>query len=360
MPPKRPRKSALNASIQTPPSIITLGKELQPDPLPITPSIEASNKHTPAPAESSYPLDPLLLSNDTQDTNNTESAIQKASRGSSAKDKDDNRLTWTKEMHELLVVTLHKVFSDGGAADNSFKKATFQACVLAVRKAYRGSRPQDIDWSKCKNKWADTKKKWSHWVFLSKQSGFGFNPDTELYKTYDSVWSDLNKAHPKIIWHKTHVMPHREEIGFILHNVQANGQGALTLKDLIPIDPQLASSAASRSSTAPPKRGQTLYNKSKKRGKVKNLNGSDKDSPVPPSKKIDLRTAISSLSKEMERARKAKETYQTNQQKALKLLKTGYKERLNITAFIRACSFFKDKRNTITFITLADIVIQDQ
>jgi hypothetical protein len=93
---------------------------------------------------------------------------------------------------------------------------------------------------------------------------------------------------------------------------------------------------------------------------VKNLNGSDKDSPVPPSKKIDLRTAISSLSKEMERARKAKETYQTNQQKALKLLKTGYKERLNITAFIRACSFFKDKRNTITFITLADIVIQDQ
>jgi hypothetical protein len=155
-------------------------------------------------------------------------------------------------------------------------------------------------------------------------------------------------------------MPHREEIGFILHDVQANSQGALTLKDLIPIDPQLASSAASRSSTVPPKKGQTPYNKSKKRGKVKDLNRSDKDSPIPPSKKIDLRTTISSLSKEIERAKKAKETYQTNQQKAVKLLKTEYKKRLDITAFIQACSFFKDEGNTITFITLANIVIRDQ
>jgi hypothetical protein len=65
MPPKRPRKPALNAFIQTPPFIITLGEELQLDPLPITPLIKASNKHTLAPAESSYPLDPLFLSNDT-------------------------------------------------------------------------------------------------------------------------------------------------------------------------------------------------------------------------------------------------------------------------------------------------------
>ena len=62
-------------------------------------------------------------------------------------------------MVELLVVALHKVFSEGGAADNSFKKATFQACVLTVRKVYKGSRPYDINWLKYKNKWADIKKK---------------------------------------------------------------------------------------------------------------------------------------------------------------------------------------------------------
>ena len=157
-------------------------------------------------------------------------------------------------MVELLVVTLYKVFSKGGAADNSFKKATFQACVLAVRKAYRGSRPQDIDWLKCKNKQADIKKKWSYQVFLSKQSGFRFNPNTKLYEAYNTVWYDLNRAHLKIIWHKTHVMPHREEVGLILHDVQANSQGALTLEDPTPIDPRFSLSTTPRSSTAPPKR----------------------------------------------------------------------------------------------------------
>jgi hypothetical protein len=40
-------------------------------------------------------------------------------------DEDDNRLTWTEEMLEQLVETLYRVFKEGGAADNSFKKATF-------------------------------------------------------------------------------------------------------------------------------------------------------------------------------------------------------------------------------------------
>jgi hypothetical protein len=79
-----------------------------------------------------------------------------------------------------------------------------------------------------------------------------------------------------------------------------------------------------------------------------------------PTKKLDLRVAISGLSKEMEHARKARKTHQTSQQKALKLLKTEYKQRLNITAFIRACSFFKDKGNTITFTTLINTLVQDQ
>ena len=358
---KKARKSASNVSIQTPPATIILGEELEPDPLTlITPLIESPDLTSSLPSESSYPLKPLLPSINTQDTNYTASAMQRASRESSVEDEDDNRLTWTEEMLEQLVETLYGVFKEGGAADNSFKKATFQACVVAVRKAYRGSRPQDITYSKCKNKWADTKAKWSHWVFLSKQSGFGFNTSTELYEAYDSVWNELNKAHPKIIWHKTHVMPYREEIGFILHDVQANGQGALTLEDPTPIDPRLSSSTASRSSTTPLKRGQTLYNKSKKRVKVEDLDRSDENSSTPAPKKIDLGTAISSLSKEIERTRKAKEAHQTNQQKALKLLEMEYKQRLDIGSFIRACTLFKDGGNAVTFTTLTDIEIRDQ
>jgi hypothetical protein len=140
MAPKKARKSASNASIQTPPATIILGEELQPESLtPITPLIESPDPSTSLPAESSYPLEPLLPSIDTQDTNYTESAAQQASRESSVEDEDDNRLTWTEEMLEQLVETLYGVFKEGGAADNSFKKATFQACAVAVRKAYRGS-----------------------------------------------------------------------------------------------------------------------------------------------------------------------------------------------------------------------------
>jgi hypothetical protein len=200
-------------------------------------------------------------------------------------------------------------------------------------------------------------------VFLGKQSGFGFNKETELYQAPDSVWNDLNKAHPQIIWHKTHIMPFQEDIGFILHDVQANSQDALTLEDSMPVGPQGATSVPPRPSVVPLKRGQTPYKKSKKRAKPEDLINSEKDynvSQAPPLKKIDLGTAISGLSKEMKLARKAKETFQTNQQKALKLLKTKYKVRLNIVSFIRACSLFKDKGNAVTFTTLTDVLIQDQ
>ena len=149
-------------------------------------------------------------------------------------------------------------------------------------------------------------------MFLSKQSSFGFNPNTKLYKAYDTVWNDLNRAYLKIIWHKTHVMPHREEIGLILHDVQANGQGALTFEDLTSIDPRLSLSIASKSSTPPLKRPRITYNKSRKREKVEEVEATDDESLILV-KKVDLGAAISSLSKEIERARKARETYQSNQ-----------------------------------------------
>src|SRR5437667_7871526 len=132
-------------------------------------------------------------------------------------------------MLEQLVEVLHEVFENGGAADNSFKKATFEKAIVMVRRVYKGLI--EITPGKCKNKWADIKRKWSHWVFLSKQSGIGFNPDTELFEAYEYVWDNLNKAHPKIIWHKTHVMPFRDIIRYILHDVQANGKGAVTLEE---------------------------------------------------------------------------------------------------------------------------------
>ena len=42
-------------------------------------------------------------------------------------------------MLEQLVNTLYEVFKKGGAADNSFKKATFELVVQNVGKVYKGA-----------------------------------------------------------------------------------------------------------------------------------------------------------------------------------------------------------------------------
>jgi hypothetical protein len=123
----------------------------------------------------------------------------------------------------------------------------------------------------------------------------------------------------------------------------------------MPLDPRLASlSSTSRASSIPPK---TPYNHSRKR-KVQEIKD-DKDNTNGSNKKVDLGLAISSLSKELARNRHAKETYKSNQKRAIKLLEKEYKERLEIGAFLRAIALFKDEGNTVTFLTLDNVEYRD-
>jgi hypothetical protein len=88
-------------------------------------------------------------------------------------------------MMEQLVDTLHEVFEKGGAADNSFKKATFELAAENVQKAYKGA--VKVTQQHCKNKWQDLKGKWAYWKVLGDQSGFGWNEESELYEAYNYV-----------------------------------------------------------------------------------------------------------------------------------------------------------------------------
>jgi hypothetical protein len=76
--------------------------------------------------------------------------------------------------------------------------------------------------------------------------------------------------------------------------------------------------------------------------------------------KVDIRTTLSRLSEELGRARRAKELYQTTQQKAIKLLEQEYNKRLNILAFIQACEFLGEDKHATTFITLSDHTVRDR
>jgi hypothetical protein len=53
---------------------------------------------------------------------------------------------------------LYSVFIKGGATNNSFKKSTFESAIREVRKVYKGKL--EVIYMKCKNKWADLKRKW--------------------------------------------------------------------------------------------------------------------------------------------------------------------------------------------------------
>ena len=88
--------------------------------------------------------------------------------------------------------------------------------------------------------------------------------------------------------------------------------------------------------------------------------GDDKDNITNNSnRKVNLRLAISALSKEIARNRHAKETYESNQKRAIKLLEKEYKTRLEIGAFLKAMALFKDEGNAVAFLTLNDREYRD-
>jgi len=154
-------------------------------------------------------------------------------------------------------------------------------------------------------------------------------------------------------------MLYKETISLILHNVQANRKGALTLKEFTLLNPWLAllqgSSSTSQASLAPPK---TLYNCFWKR-KVKEIKDNKDNVTNSSNKKVNLRLAISSLLKELACNKYAKEIYKLNQKQAIKLLEKEYKEQLEISAFLRAIALFKDKGNVVTFFTLDNVEYRD-
>jgi hypothetical protein len=126
-------------------------------------------------------------------------------------------------MVEVLVEYIYGTFKKGRLSDNGMKKELWIAAEIEVNKVCPGKQ---VSWDKVKNKWgSDIKEKWKHWVLLLEMSGFGWNEEFEKYEAYEYVWDNLNKAYPRITWHKTHVIYCREMLSEILHESQATGRG---------------------------------------------------------------------------------------------------------------------------------------
>jgi hypothetical protein len=122
-------------------------------------------------------------------------------------------------------------------------------------------------------------------------------------------------------------MPLCDLIGEILQDVQATGRSSFTIADPTPLDPRLIALDAGNSSAsvspAPIVALKPVYNKSKKRARIEE--GDDVDEKAPVAKKVDIGIAISGLTMELTLTRRLKETYLTNQQKAVQLLEKEYR-----------------------------------
>jgi hypothetical protein len=319
---------------QLPRPVITLGVPELDELAPSSPPDSTQNhESTPLPDDNSNPSE-------------AEEATQKRALG----------IRWSAEMEEALVEYLYKVWLDGRASDNGFKKEIFMETAMAVNRVAGGIL--EVNWDKCKNKWGYYKEKWKHWMILSQMSGFGWSEEREKYKAYEYVWNNLNKAYPRIIWHKTHVLEHRDILSKVLHESQATGKGAVsgTSSDTaILIDPRLLDNSATLSASASPApqaphpKPKILYNRSKKRVKIKGSDDKGEGVIGPVAKKVDLGYVISSLSAEMARGRKAREEHKSAQEKAVQLLES-YRDRLDTMAFIKGCAFFENEAKARIFI----------
>ena len=169
----------------------------------------------------------------------------------------------------------------------------------------------------------------------------------------------------------------RQELEEILHDAQATGQGAMTGDDGDDIDfdsggvidPHLRalSTPGSRVSPAPsglPNRTIPHYNRSKRRPRVEFSDDEDtassSTSKKPATSKVDIGSALSSLSNEIRLNREQKEKEKSVSQQAIGLLETAYGKRLELMEFIHGCTFLKDEGNAGIFLAITEVEKRDR
>lgn len=352
MPPRRNLRRVPSPLLEE--SIIV---QSSPDPTdPFVDDSRSQNAPPPEPSSNALPPEPSSF------TNIEESKAE--------------RVDWSMDMITVLVEFIYEAFKEGKLSDNGMKKELWGQCAIKVNAVSRG---QEVHWSKCKNKWgSDIKEKWKHWNILADQSGFGWNEELEKYEAHDYVWASLNKPYPHILWHKTHVMFHRDLIGEILFESQAIGKGAVSGYESRTepigehlIDPRLlehdqssTTQSSAKASPAPQFRPKTPYNRSKKRQKEE-TSDREEDEQLGSRRKADLRkvdigAALTGLSRQWQLAREEREMHKTVIQQAVHLLEVAYGNRMELMEFIQGCKFFKEEGNAGIFLAITSIEKRDR
>ena len=95
-------------------------------------------------------------------------------------------LMWTLEMEFALLTSMLESVRNGLRAESGFKKEAWKTAVEDVKKVLKNKREVIVDQLKTKFQWYKTK--WKEWSLIKKNSGWGWDDDTELFLASDSEW----------------------------------------------------------------------------------------------------------------------------------------------------------------------------
>lgn len=247
---------------------------------------------------------------------------------------------WTNGTLSVLVKFMHQCKSEGKITSGTVKQEMWNEAALTLNASPGAS---GFTAAKCKNKWmTDIKIKYKHWRKLAGQSGFGWNEGKSLFEADDDVWESLNSSFPNIIWHKSHIMYNRTELGEILENSMATGEGA-TAGPLLPTSTNPASPAPMATSQ---------YNRSRKRPSP--TEAAEEMTNAAKKAKVDVGAALMAVNDSIRAATQQRAESKDCVTMALELLEEKYAARLSVAHTIQAGNLFESPVKARQFLAMKD------
>ncbi|KAE8968517.1 hypothetical protein PR001_g27766 [Phytophthora rubi] len=132
---------------------------------------------------------------------------------------------WTPELTARFInAVLDQVVRLGAAYEGNFKKAVWNRIVSAFNDGLPDATCRDR--KQLQSKIADLKKKYKAFTAMKNNSGFGWDPSTDMPTAPDAVWDDVIAAHPQAREFKTRPLFMYAELDRILSRTVATGSYA--------------------------------------------------------------------------------------------------------------------------------------
>jgi hypothetical protein len=132
---------------------------------------------------------------------------------------------WTPELTARLINSvLDQVIRLGASYEGNFKKAVWNRIVALFNSGLAGSVTRDR--KQLQSKMNDIKKKYKAYSAMKNNSGFGWDPTSDMLTAPEAVWKDIIAIHPHAEEFRTNPLFMFQELDRILSRTSATGSYA--------------------------------------------------------------------------------------------------------------------------------------